>query len=165
MAISSPPSPFLSSFESSLASAMESLLILPFEKLKQWPPYFILRGHLFALIYICKWFSCLMVMHSHVCLHSFTYVVRGANTSVPGWIHIGTGIKWRLVPVLTWNQKTVFPGLVTVREAGSGSGLEKMCAWERSGGWATSSLVWLNLIENRLSGEIPPRLGRHLGAK
>ncbi|RWR91836.1 hypothetical protein CKAN_02101000 [Cinnamomum micranthum f. kanehirae] len=54
----------------------------------------------------------------------------GANTSVPGWIHIGTGIKGRLVPVLNWNQKTVFPGVVPVREAGSGSGLEKMCVWE-----------------------------------
>lgn len=103
-----------------------------------------------------------MVMHSHVCLHLFTYVVRGANTLVPGWINIETGIKGRLVLVLNWNQKTVFPGLVPVREVGSVSGLEKMCAWE---GGTTSSQVWLNLNENRLSGEIPPRLGWHLGAK
>lgn len=38
--------------------------------------YWSLRGHSFAVIYICKWCICIMVTHDHVCLCSFMHVMR-----------------------------------------------------------------------------------------
>ena len=53
-----------------------SILLSPSDQQHHKPiSIYVLRGHLFTLIYKCKWFKCVMIMHHHVCLHLFVHMV------------------------------------------------------------------------------------------